>query len=123
MTRHLISATLTEEAYECYQIWSSKRQGSSKLSESILLAFGRLNAVEAIENYHNVKLPSLFLSILTRMNRSQWYQMRIDDRELIIRFVGGVSVAREYRMPWRTDEDAYGDYWDTYGQKFKEGHE
>ena len=123
MARHLISATLTDDAFECYQIWSSKRQGSAKLSESVLLAFGRLNAVEAIENFHNDKLPSLFLTILGKMDRSQWYRMRIDDRELILRFVGGKNVMNDYSAPWRSDEDVYGDYWDTYGQKFEEGYE
>mgnify|MGYP003115080173 CR=1 FL=1 len=123
MTRHLISATLTDEAFECYQHWSAKRQGSAKLSESILLAFGRLNAVEAIENYHQNKLPNLFRNILSKMDRSQWFRMMIDDRELIIRFIGGVSVSRDYKVPWRPDEDALGDFWDTYKQEFKEGHQ
>ena len=57
------------------------------------------------------------------MDRSQWFRMMIDDRELIIRFIGGVSVSRDYKVPWRPDEDALGDFWDTYKQEFKEGHQ
>lgn len=123
MGRNLISATLTDEAYECYQHWSSKRQGSSRLSESILLAFGRLNYVEAAETRNDRILPSLFIKILSMMNRAQWYQLRADDRELILRYAGGIAVLREYKVPWRLDDAPYEEIWDHYKQEFKEGYE
>lgn len=104
----LISATITQEAYECYAFWSKERRASQKISESILLGFGRLNAVEAMEKWREEKLPLLMRSILAKLTREQWFSMTIEDREDIMRLSWPQTLG-EAKKPWDLDDDPLGD--------------
>jgi len=104
----LISATITQEAYECYTFWAKERRASEKISESILLGFGRLNAVEHLEKWREEKLPKLMRSILAQLTREQWFEMKVEDREAIIRLSWPQTLGSA-KKPWELDDDPLGD--------------
>ena len=64
MSKHLISATLTAEAYECYQEWVKERKASKMISKCIIEQFSDISQAEQIIEWRNDRLVTLIRILL-----------------------------------------------------------
>ena len=80
MTRHLISATLTPEAYEWYQEWSKNREGSSMVSKCIVAHGSGFHEYEQIIEWRNTRLVALVRTLISKIPPSRWFEISDEDR-------------------------------------------
>ena len=80
MTRHLVSATLTPEAYEWYEQWSRERQGSAMLSKCIVAHGSGFHEYEQIIEWKNTRLVELIRLMIGQIPPSRWDKISEEDR-------------------------------------------
>jgi len=84
MSKHLISATLSAEAYEMYQEWVKERQASKMISQSIIDQFSDLNQSEQIIKWRNTRLVHLVRIVLRKLSKEDWESINEDDRTSLL---------------------------------------
>jgi hypothetical protein len=80
MTRHLISATLTPEAYEWYQEWSKNRQASIMISNCIVAHGSGFTEYEQLILWRNTRLVDLARLMISKIPPSRWFEISEEDR-------------------------------------------
>ena len=80
MSRHLISATLTSEAYSWYKEWSRERKGSERLSECIVAHASGFAEYEHLIKWRNGRLKLLIRMLVEKIDRDDWFSMDEWDR-------------------------------------------
>jgi len=113
MSRHLISATLTDDAYDCYSHWVKERKGSEMISKVIVESFQDITAAEQIVKWRKNRLPHLVCKAIQYIPKDDWFKISEEDRVLIW---GLARPSRQYSIPimswdtrmpgepWPTDE-------------------
>ena len=80
MARHLISATLTPEAYEWYEVWSKDRKGSEMLSKCIVAHASGFHEYESTLRWKKTRLVELIRAMIQLIPPSRWKRLREEDR-------------------------------------------
>lgn len=83
MSKHLISATLTDEAYECYQEWVKERQASKMISQCIIEQFADISQAEQIIEWRKIRLVSLIRILLQKISEDEFQAINEEDRASI----------------------------------------
>jgi DUF438 domain-containing protein len=83
MSKHLISATLTAEAYECYQEWVKERKASKMISQCIIEQFADISQAEQIIEWRKTRLVELIRILLQKINTDDWHSINEFDRDSI----------------------------------------
>jgi len=83
MARHLISATLTPEAYAWYEQWSKERKGSEKISEAIVAHGSQFHQSDMIIEWRKTRLVSLVRRMLEQIPESRMKNISEVDRASI----------------------------------------
>lgn len=83
MSKHLISATLTAEAFELYSHWVKERQGSKMISRAIIEQFQDISYSEQIVEWRKNQLVYLVNRILRYIPKEDWFKISEDDRYAI----------------------------------------
>jgi DUF438 domain-containing protein len=83
MSKHLISATLTAEAYECYQEWVKDRKASKMISKCIIEQFADISQAEQIIEWRNDRLVTLVRILLQKITEDEFGAINAEDRDSI----------------------------------------
>lgn len=83
MSRHLISATLTDDAYDCYSHWVKERRGSEMISKVIVESFSEVTAAEQIVQWRKGRLVDLVRVLLSKIPESRYLAISEEDRASI----------------------------------------
>jgi len=83
MGRHLISATLTDDAYDCYSHWVKERRGSEMISRVIVESFADVTAAEQIVQWRKGRLVDLVRVLLSKIPESRYLSISEEDRASI----------------------------------------
>ena len=83
MARHLISATLTPEAYEWYEVWSKDRKGSEMLSKCIVAHASGFQEYETILVWRRTRLVELIRKMIKLIPPSRWLNLSSYDSNSI----------------------------------------
>lgn len=83
MSKHLISATLTAEAYECYQEWVKERKASKMISKCIIEQFADISQAEQIIEWRNDRLVTLVRVLLQKITVDDYMALNEEDRASI----------------------------------------
>jgi hypothetical protein len=83
MSKHLISATLTAEAYECYQEWVKERKASKMISKCIVEQFADTSQAEQIIEWRNDRLVTLVRILLQKITIDDFENINAEDRDSI----------------------------------------
>ena len=83
MSRHLISATLTDDAYDCYSHWVKERRGSEMISKVIVESFSEVTAAEQIVQWRKGRLVDLVSVLLSKIPESRYLSISEEDRASI----------------------------------------
>lgn len=105
MSKHLISATLSAEAYELYQEWVKERKASKMISRCIIESFQDITAGEQIIQWRKQRLPHLIFAIIQRIPKEEWFKINVTDRASIWELAKGSGqwgvpdMSWDFRMP------------------------
>ena len=80
MSRHLISATLSAEAYECYREWVKERKASEMISKCIIEQFSDTSQADQIIKWRKERLPLLVGKSISLIPKDKWFNIDLDDR-------------------------------------------
>jgi uncharacterized protein len=83
MSKHLISATLTDEAYQCYQEWVKDRKASKMISKCIIEQFSDISQAEQIIEWRNDRLVTLIRILLQKITLDDYGDINPEDRHSI----------------------------------------
>jgi predicted RNA-binding protein with EMAP domain len=83
MSRHLISATLTDDAYDCYSHWVKERRGSEMISRVIVESFADVTAAEQIVKWRKGRLVDLVRVLLSKIPENRYLSISEEDRASI----------------------------------------
>jgi hypothetical protein len=83
MSKHLISATLTAEAYECYLEWTKERKASKMISKCIIEQFSDISQSEQIIQWKKTRLVELIRILLQKITLDDYASINELDRASI----------------------------------------
>lgn len=105
MSRHLISATLNAEAYECYREWVKERKASEMISKCIIEQFSDTSQAEQIIKWRKERLPLLVGKSISLIPKDKWFNIDLDDRLSLWNLAKGSGewgvpdMSWDFRMP------------------------